>query len=328
MPPVVLSVNTSDPTGFGGLQADLKTFAAHRCHGATVATTLGGPGEPYSPPGNVVGGALSAVLAEFTPAATKVGAIGTAEIAAAVAGRARSGDLGGLVLDPVLDCGMGHRRGVISAFQRLMPFASVLTPDVDEASELVGWPVLSTADMAGAAAQLVSQGTRFVVITGGRLSGTESVDAVWTDSGVRFLHAPRIDVPGLRGAGSTFSAAVAARIALGAGPLEAVMGAKEYIGRALIGSRDWRLGRHGCPPDNLGFTAGTPSIPSARAPMDDRPPLEPRRRVPESSPDAPGGWFDVAPDPRGPGESPDHRGGSDDGRRAVGPGDSRAIEAA
>jgi hydroxymethylpyrimidine/phosphomethylpyrimidine kinase len=297
-PAVALTINASDPTGFGGLEADLRTFAAHQLHGASIITAVGGPTEHYPMPGNVVGGELSMVLAEFKPAAVKVGVMATAEIAAAIGGRVRAGELTNVVLDPVLDANGGHRRGVIGATLRLMPEVCVITPNIDEAGELVGWPVVTTADMAGAAGQLISRGAKYVVITGGRLSGDESIDAIWTDGGVRFLHAPRVDAVNVRGTGSTFSAAIAAHLALGATMLEAVTSAKSYVTTALHGSRDWQIGYHHRPLDHLGISAAarTPAMwalpprsasgaaPAAVRPVSGQPamagPIGPRSGVP------------------------------------------------
>ena len=281
-PAAVLSINVSDPTGFGGLAADLRTYAAHELHGALITTAVTGPNDQYPLPASVVALALSTTLAEFKPAATKVGAVATGEIAAAIGARLRTGELANLVLDPVLEATGGYRRGVIGAVLRLLPHTTVLTPNIDEAGELVGWPVTSTADMAGAAAQLVSRGAKYVIITGGRLSGDESVDAMWTDGGVRFLYAPRVPTTNVRGAGSTFSAAIAARLALGATVEEAVTAAKTYVTKALAGSRDWRLGWHACPVDNLGFTKAdisTPKVIASANPPSHRLPSAPNKRV-------------------------------------------------
>lgn len=236
MPPVVLTINCSDPTGCVGTQADLKTFAAHRVYGTSVVTGADSTSDIYPFPGTVVGGQLSLALAHGAPVACKVGAVGTAENAAAIAARARAGDLPNLVLDPVLDAAGGYRRGVVAAMLGLLPHASVVTPNVDEAAALVGWDVSSTADMAGAAAQLAARGAKYVVITGGRLSGDECVDAIWTNSGVRFLHATRIATAGARGAGATFSAAIAARLAHGMDVGDAVTSAKEYVSTVLTSS--------------------------------------------------------------------------------------------
>jgi hydroxymethylpyrimidine kinase/phosphomethylpyrimidine kinase len=251
--PVVLTINGSDPTGYGCVQADLKTFSAHHVYGAAVVTSVDGPGSLYPLPATAVGGQLSILLAEMHPAATKIGVVGTAENAAAIASRVRAGDLPNLVLDPVFDANDGHRRGVIAAVMRLIPEASVITPNIDEAGALVGWPITTTADMAGAAAQLASRGAKYCVITGGRLAGDESIDAVWTSGGVRFLHAPRVDTGNVRGTGATFSAAIAANLALGAEPPDAVAAAKDYVGRALTGSRQWQIGYHAVPLDHMGL---------------------------------------------------------------------------
>ncbi len=253
-PPVALTVSGSDPAGCVGIQADLKAFAAHQMHGTCVVTAAGGPTEMYPLPQSSVGGQLSVALSRITPAAVKVGMLGNAENASAVAARARAGELPNLVLDPILDSMVGYRRGVIAAIMRLIPFASIVTPSVEEASELVGWPISTTADMAGAAAQLAAQGARYVVITGGKLGGDESVDAIWSSGGVRFLHGPRIQTPNNLGTGCAFSAAVTAQLALGKDPADAVPAAKDYISRALTGSKNWDIGYHGGPLDYFGFT--------------------------------------------------------------------------
>lgn len=252
-PATVMTINGSDPCGFSGLQADLATFSAHRVFGTAVVTAVEGPGSLYPLPTTTVGGQLSVVLGDMRPDATKIGIVGTPENAAAIASRIRGGELAHVVLDPVLDSNDAYRRGVIAALMRLLPLAEVITPNIDEAGSLVGWPISTTADMAGAAGQLASRGAKYVVITGGRLSGDESVDAVWTTGGVRFLHATRIETANARGSGSSFSAAIAANLALGAPAPDAVQAAKDYVGRALAGSRDWHIGHHGVPLDHLGL---------------------------------------------------------------------------
>jgi hydroxymethylpyrimidine kinase/phosphomethylpyrimidine kinase len=168
--------------------------------------------------------------------------VATAEIAGAIAARTREGSLPNLVLDPVLSSGSGFRLGVTAAVKRLMPYAAVVTPNREEASALVGWPVGSPADMAGAAAQLAADGAKYVVVTGGDLAGDEAIDAMWTPAGARFLHAPRIATRNTRGTGDTFSAAVAARLALGDPVPDALANAKEYVTQALRAAADWAWG--------------------------------------------------------------------------------------
>jgi hydroxymethylpyrimidine/phosphomethylpyrimidine kinase len=259
-PRVVLSIGASDPSGATGIQADLKTFAAHRLYGASVVTAIAshnahGVDDVYPLPASVVGTQLAALLEELPVAAVKVGMLATAEIGAVVAARARAGALPNLVLDPVMATSGGSRLGVAAAVKRLVPFAAVVTPNLDEASALLGWPVITTADMAGAACQFAAQGARCVVVTGGAVPGEESVGALWTPAGARFLTAPRVGTRNAHGTGCSFSAAVAAGLALGDPVPEALNRAKEYVAWALRGSAEWKWGRNGGkgPLNHLGF---------------------------------------------------------------------------
>ena len=256
-PAVVLTVAGSDSGGGAGIQADLKTFAALRTYGASVVTavtaqnTVGVAGV-HGLPAEVVEAQLDAVLEDLPVRATKVGLISAEEVAAVVMARARANRLPNLVLDPVLTASTGRRLGVVAAIERLLPYAKVVTPNRDEATDLLGWPVRTLDDMAEAAAQIGSRGTEVVVVTGGDLP-VESVDAVWTVAGVRLLRGPRVDTRNNHGTGCTFSAAIAARLAVGDEVLDAVEFAKRYVAGALAGGRDWKIGRGAGPLDHFGW---------------------------------------------------------------------------
>jgi hydroxymethylpyrimidine kinase/phosphomethylpyrimidine kinase len=242
-PRVVLTIGGTEPTATTGIQADLKTFAAHRLYGVCVVTAVTAPldngrDDVFPVPATLVGTQLAAILAGFTVAAVKVGMVATGEIASVIAARARTGALPNLVIEPNLLSGNGSRMGIIASVRRLMPYATVLTPDVDEASALVGWPVSTPTDMAGAAGQLCADGARCVVVTGGDLPGAEAVDAMWIPGGARLLRAPRVGSGDIRGTGAAFSAAIAARLAFGESIEDAVAGAKEYVGRVLEASTE------------------------------------------------------------------------------------------
>jgi hydroxymethylpyrimidine/phosphomethylpyrimidine kinase len=246
-PPVVLTVAGSDSGAGTGIQADLKTFAALDCYGASVLTAITaqntmGVQDVHALPATVVAAQLASVLGDFTVAAVKIGMVATGEIAASIAARARNGQLPRMVLDPVLTVATGRRMGVVSALERLLPYSTVVTPNVEEASALLGWEVVTPADMAAAAGQLASQGSTCVVVTGGDLGGAESVDVMWTAQGAKFLRAPRVDTANTHGTGCTFSAAVTARLALGYPPEDSIAFAKRYVRTALIGAADWRVG--------------------------------------------------------------------------------------
>ena len=256
-PAVVLTVAGSDSGGGAGIQADLKTFAALRCYGASVVTAVTaqntvGVTRVHGLSAEVVEAQLDAVLGDLSVSATKVGMLAAADVADVVVAHARDGRLPKLVLDPVLTASTGRRLGVLAAIERLLPYAKVVTPNRDEASELVGRPVRTPDEMAEAAAQLGSRGAEVVVVTGGDLP-VESVDAVWTEHGTRLLRGPRVDTGNNHGTGCTFSAAIAARLAAGDEVLAAVEFAKRYVAGALAGGRDWKIGRGAGPLDHFGW---------------------------------------------------------------------------
>jgi len=232
-----MTINGADPTGQTGIAADLAVFRTHRLTTECVVTGAHGPAELYALPTTVVGGQLSVALRQATPAAVKIGVVGTAEIAGVIAAHMRAGDLRNVVVDPELVAGHGSHLGVVASLMRLLPMAAIITPNIDEAAALVGAPVTNTSEMASAAEHLASLGARYVVITGGRLGGDECVDAVWTPTGARFVRTPRIDAPNTRGAGCMFSAMIAARLAQGRGMTEAVTIAKEQVTKALTAAR-------------------------------------------------------------------------------------------
>jgi hydroxymethylpyrimidine kinase/phosphomethylpyrimidine kinase len=257
--PVVLTVGGSDSSAGGGIQADLKVFAALRTYGVSVVTAVTAQNtrtlaDVYPMPGNVVAVQINTVLDDMAASAAKVGMMATAEVAAAVAAKARAGALPNLVLDPVLESSSGRRIGLVAAIERMLPYATVVTPNREEASALLGWQVVTPADMAGAAGQLASGGARYVVVTGGDMTvGDEAVDAVWTEAGARFLRYPRIVTRNSYGSGCSFSAAIAARLALGDEPPHAIAFAKRYVARALTGARDWEVGAGHGPIDHFGW---------------------------------------------------------------------------
>ncbi|HEX6686995.1 MAG TPA: bifunctional hydroxymethylpyrimidine kinase/phosphomethylpyrimidine kinase, partial [Candidatus Limnocylindrales bacterium] len=133
----MLSIAGSDSGGGAGIQADLKTFCALDCYGATVITAVTSQNtqevrDVFPMPATVVGLQLACVLEDLPVAAVKIGMVATADIAATIAARARGGELPKLVLDPVLTSSTGRRLGVASAIERLLPYATVVTPNVEE----------------------------------------------------------------------------------------------------------------------------------------------------------------------------------------------------
>jgi hydroxymethylpyrimidine/phosphomethylpyrimidine kinase len=249
-PVVALTIAGSDSGGGAGIQADLKTFAAHRVFGTSVITaltaqnTLGVAGISAVDPG-FVGAQLDAVLADLPVAAVKTGMLATPETVALLASYAPR--LPGLVVDPVLVASSGDRlftRDAERAYLDLLfPHAAVVTPNLREASVLLGRDVLDVDDAVKAAEDLAATGPKCVVVKGGHLRGSrDAVDVVCAGGTVELLRAPWIDTANNHGTGCTFAAATAARLALGQSVAEALAGAKQYVHAALTVSSAWRLG--------------------------------------------------------------------------------------
>lgn len=279
-PRVALTIAGSDSGGGAGLQADLKTFAAHRVHGASVVTAVTAQnttevrGVVAMTP-EFVALQLATVLDDMAVGAVKTGMLATPEIVVAVAEFARAGRLPNLVVDPVLVSSTGHQLmaqgGVDAYLEQLAPHATVFTPNLREAALLTGQPVeaLGSVDaMADAAVALRDTGARHVLLKGGHLalaagSAQGSPDVVAGPEGVRVVPAERVDTGNDHGTGCSLAAAIAARLAGGEPADRAIDGAKAFVARGLRGARGWRLGAGHGPIDHFGWCAD----PDAHAPV-------------------------------------------------------------
>jgi hydroxymethylpyrimidine/phosphomethylpyrimidine kinase len=265
-PPVALTIAGSDSGGGAGIQADLKAFAANGVFGTTAVTALTaqntvGVNGVRATPASFVDDQIAAVLADLPVAAVKTGMLATAEIVALVARRAANGDLPMLVVDPVMVASSGDRLLDIDAeaayIEALFPHALIITPNLREASLLVGRELRDADDMARAAVQLAATGARHVLVKGGHLSG-DAVDVFFDGEEVHRLRSPRIDTVNVHGTGCTTAAAIAARLAWGDSVVEAVKVAKDYTWRAIAGAAKWRLGAGHGPIDHFGWDGSTP----------------------------------------------------------------------
>ena len=239
MPSIALTIAGSDPSGGAGVQADLKTFHAFGVYGAAVITTLTaqdttGVHEVVNLDARFVGAQLDAVLGDLAVGAAKTGLIGTAALVEVIAERLRARPVP-LVVDPVMVASTGRRLAdadVLAALRdRLVPLATLVTPNLAEAAALTGRRVDDVAGMREAARALVGRGARAALITGGHLDGPAR-DVLLVDGDFHELSAARIAIRA-HGTGCTFSAAVTAGLAAGHALPDAVGGAKRYVTRAL-----------------------------------------------------------------------------------------------
>jgi hydroxymethylpyrimidine/phosphomethylpyrimidine kinase len=240
--PVALTIAGSDPSGGAGLQADLKTFAAFDVYGAAVVTALTaqdttGVRAVADVPPAFVAAQLDAVLDDLPVAAAKTGMLGREAVVEAVAERLRARPVARLVVDPVLVATSGHPLlepgGLAVLRARLLPLATLVTPNLDEAAALTGRRVGTVAEMRDAARALVDLGAGAALVTGGHLDA-EATDVLCEGAVVTELSTPHREVPpGLHGAGCALSAAVTAGLARGRPLGEAVAVAKDWVTSAI-----------------------------------------------------------------------------------------------
>ena len=235
----LLTIAGSDSGGGAGIQADLKTFTAMGAYGMSVLTaltaqnTLGVQAIAAIDP-DFVAAQLDAVLSDIGVDAAKTGMLNTAAVIGVVADALKKYGVANLVVDPVMVSKSGHRLlqadAVDALRERLLPLSAIVTPNTEEAAILAGMPRIGDARDAQAAAEKIhALGAKSVVIKGGHLGG-DSSDDLWFDGNRSLVFsAPRYSNRNTHGTGCTFSAALAACLAHGLAPMEAVREAIERM---------------------------------------------------------------------------------------------------
>ena len=246
MIPKVLTIAGSDPSGGAGIQADLKTFSALGAYGMAALTALTaqntrGVTGVHSVPPDFIAAQIDAIFDDVAVDAVKIGMVGTAPAAHAVADSLCRHGARAIVLDPVMVAKSGHHLvdddAVTVLRDRLLPLARVLTPNLPETGVLLGREAPTDADtMAAAAADLHRLGPDLVLIKGGHLEGVDSADLLY--DGERFVELParRVATRNTHGTGCTLSAAIAALLPQRAAPAKAVADAKLYLTAAIRSS--------------------------------------------------------------------------------------------
>lgn len=249
-PPNALSVAGIDPSGGAGLFADLKAFSALGAYGTGVVAALTAQNTQavtgvHGVPPPFVRLQLDTLFADVRIDAAKIGMLGTADIAIAVAeglaGPISAGRLPHLVVDPVMVAKSGDallgREAITTLIEAVLPLATVLTPNLPEAGVLLdARPADTVKEMQRMAERLRrllrDDGQRFVLLKGGHLSG-DAIDLLFDGDRMIELTAPRIATRNTHGTGCTLSAAIAALLAHGIEPVAAVRQAKQYLTEAL-----------------------------------------------------------------------------------------------
>ncbi|PPJ43734.1 MULTISPECIES: bifunctional hydroxymethylpyrimidine kinase/phosphomethylpyrimidine kinase [unclassified Pseudoxanthomonas] len=252
-PPSVVSALTiagSDSGGGAGIQADLKTFAAHRVHGVSAIAALTaqhtrGVTAVNVPPMDFLRAQLDACFDDFDIRAVKLGMLATSEVIGVVADALHDHRPATIVVDPVMVATSGAKLLEDSALHalrtQLLPLAHVVTPNLPEAELLLGRPIPDAAAMRGAAQDLLALGARAVFLKGGHLPGDGDVVDLYVDeSGMTETSHARLALEA-HGTGCTLASAIAARCALGMPMKQACLAASDYVHAALRGG--YRPGR-------------------------------------------------------------------------------------
>ncbi len=236
----VLTIAGSDSGGGAGIQADLKTMLALGAHGMSVITavtaqnSLGVQGA-WDLPVEAVRAQYRSVVDDIGVQAVKTGMLSSAVLVETVAGLLAGADVP-VVVDPVSVSKHGDPLLAVEALDavrtRLLPVATVATPNLDEVAQLTGVAVGDETDMRRAAAALLAFGPRWVLVKGGHLSG-DAADLLTDGSSEHWLRAPRYDNRHTHGTGCTLASAIAVGLADGKPVPEAVRAAKEYVTGAI-----------------------------------------------------------------------------------------------
>ena len=246
-----LTIAGSDSCGGAGIQADIKTMSALGCYAASVITAVTvqntmGVSAVHAVPPEIVAGQIRAVMDDIKPRAVKVGMVNDIDTINAIADTLANYDIQHLVVDPVMVATSGARlmqdEAVEVFTKKLLPMASLLTPNVPEAEVLAGIPINDKDSMEKAAHIIHSKGCKALLIKGGHIEGRK-IDRLYTAMGMeREYEAANVATRNTHGTGCTLSSAITSYLAMGYAIGEAIAAAKEWLTGALIAGANVEIG--------------------------------------------------------------------------------------
>jgi hydroxymethylpyrimidine/phosphomethylpyrimidine kinase len=251
---IALTIAGSDCSGGAGIQADLKTFAALGCYGASALTALTaqntqGVQAVFPVSAKFVKEQLKSIFDDLDVRAIKTGMLFSAEIIEMVVGILVKHKLP-LVVDPVMIAQSGDpliKTNAVSIIKnKLLPLATIITPNIRETEYLLKYKLNNKQDIQQAAKELCDMGPQAVLIKGGHLQGKLSNDCLYIKKEKSFywFSSKRVVTKNNHGTGCTLSAAIAALMAQGHGLFDSVNSAKKYIYQALLAGNRYKIG-HG-----------------------------------------------------------------------------------
>lgn len=260
-PSIALTIAGSDSSGGAGIQADLKTFAAHGVYGASVLTALTaqnttGVYSVHQVPPEFVEAQMAAVGSDLTVNATKTGMLFDTGCIEAVGRALDAHRFGPLIVDPVMIATSGDQLLADDAIDAMKSIiitrAEIITPNLAEAARLLGQDQANDVDLMITQAQaLMKLGPGAVLVKGGHGEAGDAVDVFFDGKDVAVISHPRVASQNTHGTGCTLSAAIAANRASGMALRPAVESAKTFVWEAILAAKDTRLGNGHGPVDHL-----------------------------------------------------------------------------
>ena len=238
----VLSIAGSDCSGGAGIQADLKTFSAHRVFGMTAVTSVVAENtvrviEYQDIHPNIIISQIDAIFEDIPPDAIKIGMLSCNDTMLAVSESLKKWNSKNVVIDPVMYAKNGaalmEPASIGTLIKEILPLADILTPNIPEAQEITGISITGLNDMRDAAKAICNMGCKAVVVKGGHMEG-DAIDLLFDGKEFCEFTEKRVDTKHTHGTGCTFSAAIASNIAMGLSFKDAVSKAKEYIHAAIV----------------------------------------------------------------------------------------------
>ncbi len=244
--PSVLTIAGSDSGAGAGIQGDLKTFAAMGVFGTSAITAITaqntlGVQDVLALPPELVAAQIGAVVSDIGADVVKTGMLANAEIVDVVVAKVAEHNLDSLIVDPVMVSSSGDRLfeddAVDAIRERLLPLATIITPNLREAEVLLGRKLTSWEEVRAGVEELVAMGAGAAIIKGGHPvvegSAGAATDLLYDSEGLREYTTTRIDTNNTHGTGCTFASAIAAALARGTNLRGSVAMAKAYVTKAL-----------------------------------------------------------------------------------------------
>lgn len=254
-----LTIAGFDGSGGAGMQADLKTFSALGCYGMSVLTALPiqntcGVSNCYQLPLAALEEQLESIFSDITPDVIKIGMLFNQDIIRLVSRYLEKYAANiPIVLDPVMIAKSGdyllQPTAIDGLKKHLIPLATVITPNLNEAQALSGTTIVTGDDMLKSARIIQKLGAANVLLKGGHLNGNDCADLLLGKTNSQWLHAPRINTVNTHGTGCTLAAAIAANLAHGLNLTSSCHNAKHYLQQALVSYQQLKIG-HGHGPVN------------------------------------------------------------------------------